>query len=367
MSDASPRIFRNLERSAGRDGFDTIVRAAVAAYAALRRPTDRQCRDFGGLVGPVFAKTDRETRRIVAASLANAPKLPQALVERLLAEPVEIAAPFLLGSPLLTEADLARLHARNDPALSRILEARRPTPAAARPEAAAPRRPPVARTPTTDAPPVKGGVSRQAALLSLGSAETSEPVPAPNAPEPQSPAPPRSAASTREWLRRQATGQTRPAAEPARPEPDLTGLGDLVALASVGDRDGFAAALGRRLLIDAATVAEMLDDASGAHLATALKACDFGTADAMTVLMTLAPKLGTDVAAFKEMQRRYEALDAEASAARFGLLAPPETRAAAPVPQYAAEAPSIRRPGARAAFGRRKPVAIETGRLRNDR
>ncbi|WP_152045359.1 hypothetical protein [Aureimonas psammosilenae] len=364
MSDASPRIFRNLERTAGRDGFDTIVRAAVAAYAALRRPSERQARDFASLVMPIFEKTDRETRRILAASLATAPKLPRPLVDRLIQEPVAVAAPFLLGSPLLTAADVAVLRERADPPMARLLDARRPsTPAGEAPPATPTAK--VSRAKTATAAP--GGASRQTALMSIGDPETaheriasSETAAAPR------PTPAlsreRDAAETRELLRRLAkTSIKRPVPADTVSSQTTDAPQSLVDLALRRDLPALRAALTQALRVEPTTAAAILEDQTAEPLAAALKALGTSLADAMTVLMMTVPRIGSDVAAFDAMQADYAALDAEDCAARFGLAAPP---AVVPpvrhVPQYASDAASSPREGTRRHFGRRKPALLDT-------
>lgn len=357
MTDASPHIFRSLEKTIGPEGFDTIVRAAVASYAALQRPSETQARDFGRLVIPLFDRTDAETRRVLAASLSATPRLPRPLVERILAEPIEIVAPFLLSSPLLKSDDIAHLTARRDPSLKKILVARR----LANRTVAEPRRRPKALETPPGVPQAHESAaaevsrltpSRQTALLSMGtntefvggngSAEISSDA------LPASVTPPDQAEETRRILRQMVL----PGRKPAPHERQYDRL-DLLSLAIAKDREGFYAALAGKLLLDSSAMASIESDEVSEPLAVALRATDVTTADAMTILMMMKPRIGADVVAFEAMERLYAALDAADCAARFGIATHPAAARARLEPQYA-DLPPLPRGEVRQIFGRRK-------------
>src|SRR5690606_29792592 len=84
------------------------------------------------LTVPLYGEVSRESRRFAAAALADCPLLPPHLARSLSRDEADIAAPLLVHSPALGDADLitaialrglghARIIARR-PVLSRELE-----------------------------------------------------------------------------------------------------------------------------------------------------------------------------------------------------------------------------------------------------
>lgn len=312
MTDRAPHIFRSLERRAGKESFDDVVEAAVAAYGSLRAPSERQARELARLVAPLWSRVGAETRRTAAAVLSHAATVPREVTELLLASPVEIAAPFLVSSPALTESDVARLERSADERVARIARSRRER-AGAAPEPAAP-----ALGPRIDDAP---SIAPDLADL---------------APEPAAPPVPGAADEAREALRRLALAGRRPA--PAE-RPTFAALHDL---ALARDEDGFYAALGALFRLRPETLAQIRDEAGGERLAVALRATGAGAGDAMSVLMMLKPAIGLDVRAFDRLARTYRALGVEdcrrlldASRAVHQPLTAPDTRAAeSPRPEF---------------------------------
>lgn len=366
MTDASPRIFRTLEKSGGRDSFDNIVLAAVADYAALERPSAAQVRDFGRLVASMYERTGGETRRVLALSLSANASLPRALVERLLAEPVAVSAPFLLASPLLTEADLAALSRRREAGLKKILKTRIDGPKTPKPAAARRRKPASAALDTSpDAPaaPVPRRLSpdRQTALLSAGT-----PAPEPSGafpaiePDDRPGAEAGSAEEALALLRQLAlAGRTGGSAAPRAP----AARADLMTLALDRNEDGFHSLLANRLLLGPDRLASIRADGSGRELAAALKALGTERADALTMLMMLKSDLGADVAAFEAMGTFYAALDRRQCADLFDGSASAGTPALRPA--YV-ETVAPHRAEPRRVFGRRTSIPGGTERRRRD-
>ncbi|MFD2237030.1 hypothetical protein [Aureimonas populi] len=297
MKEAAPRIFRSLEQTNGAPGFDAIVRAAVAAYGSLRTPTEAQARDLARLVAPLWQKVSPETQRSVSASLSHAPRMPRALVQLLLDAPVEIAAPFLVSSPSLTEADLSALAARGDERLKRIAESRRrhadaiAPPQAARP---APRSEP-SPLPEIAAPPLEAHTLE----------EPERPAPAPAPQEPFA-----TAAFVRSALRRLAKASRTPA--PEGPQAAAT----LLLRARSRDAARFYATLQELLGLSLDQCARIEADAQGRELAVALRALDIGAADALGILMMMKPGIGLDVGAFERMRQAYAGLGLSESRSR---------------------------------------------------
>jgi hypothetical protein len=330
MKDDSPRLFRALEKTAGRDGFDTIVSAAVASYGSLRSPGDNQARDFGRLVVPLWDKIQPETRRALAAALSHSPRVPRPIVELLIAEPLEISAPFLMSSPALGATDLLALRTSRDRRLRKIIAGRAASGATASADAPAPDAPspqapsataePVAAAPAAAAPPAPAAAAPATPAVPAGRVAPEQPVAArPSETSPASvsppeddvpaplPAPTGAADLIRETLRRLALPGGRDRVAPT--------LHELVALAVQQDGARFYEGLRQALDLADEVLQKIADDESGERLAVAIKALGATPADALTILMMLKPDIGLDVTKFSLMTRFYRALKAEDCAA----------------------------------------------------
>lgn len=307
MKEAVPRIFRSLETPGGQAGFDTIVAAAVAAYGSLRAPTERQARDFGRLVIPLWERTSDEARRALAAALSHAPRVPREIVERLVEAPVEIAAPFLVSTPALTTHDIARLKVRSDERIARILQGRAER---GLPGASAERAP-------VEAPPL--------APEDLG-ASTSERQSDP-------------AELVRATLKELALRGRR--ASPSAQETPAQAL----LRAARGGQGAFFEILGAQLGLSPTERAAIAADESGHALAGILKGLSIGTGDALSILMLVRPQVGFDIAAFEAMAAHYRSLAST----------PGETGQGASAPVHAPAARGLEsRDAERSSFGRRK-------------
>ncbi|MET0258345.1 MAG: hypothetical protein ABW179_07160 [Methylobacterium sp.] len=310
MNDAAPRIFRSLERSSGQQEFDIVVTAAVAAYSSLRHPNPSQAEDLGRLVRPLWPRITAESRRNVAATLSHTPRVPRVLVEALLAEPLEVAAPFLVSSPTLTGADIARLATSPDERIVRLVRNRM-----SRPEAPAPARadPSDGELPATPAAPAMPEADIPAPSLAadfLAVAPMRGDGPA---------APPlRTAEAVRETLKRLAgAGRGRPAVPPPSLEAAPT-FTSLLHHAMMRDDAAFYRTLRGIFGMPEATLRAIETDEEGERLAVSLKALKASSADAMSILMMMKPRIGLDVTAFDAMARFYKALRAEDCRAAIG-------------------------------------------------
>ncbi|WP_062208156.1 hypothetical protein [Aureimonas sp. AU12] len=312
MKDAAPRIFRSLERQAGQQEFDTVVAAAVAAYSSLRHPSTSQAEELSRLVLPLWSRVNADTQRNLAAALSHTQRMPRPLVDLLLAAPIEVGAPFLVSSPALTGADIARLAASGDERVVRLVKnrvGRADAPAACplpEPEAA-PSAPAEAQEAASEIP----APSLAADFLSV----------TPMMPDVAGEPPLRTAASVRETLRRLAlAGRKAPppvAAQPA-PAPEPPTFAALMMAAMRRDEPRFYRTLSDIFGLTDTTLATIRDDEGGERLAVALKALKANAADAMSILMLVKPSIGLDVAAFDEMARFYKALRSEDCRAAIG-------------------------------------------------
>lgn len=298
MKDAAPRIFRSLERHQAQQQFDTVVTAAITAYGALRRPTQRQADDMARLVVPLWSKIGADTRRNAAAALSHSARVPRSLVDLLLAEPIEISAPFLISSPALEDRDITRLRSTGDERVARLLDNRTrrnegPAPQLEEiePEVAkAAETRPASADPLPDSPSLSPDFLSETPLLETG-ATTRRSGP--------------SVDGVREALRRLAlTGRTAPSTRPVDMEA-------LMLLAMERQEAAFYDMLAQALPIDGRTILEIAADPTGERLAVALKALKVPSADAMSILMMLKPAVGLDVLAFDRLALFYRTLRAE--------------------------------------------------------
>lgn len=310
MKDAAPRIFRSLERQFGQGEFDTVVAAAVATFGSLRNPSAAQVEDLSRLVVPLWNRIRTETKRNLAASLSHAGRVPRSLVELMLESPVEVSAPFLVSSPVLSEADLATLAASPDERVARLVRNRD-----ARGIIPPPAFKPSVQVQVTAMPPAAPSLSSETPAPiqepeieapSLAADFLSETPFNARTPAPGRRMPPRNADEARELLRRLATAGR----GPAKPQavPDLT---DLMNAAFSREEVLFYEILTEIFSLETSMLERIVSEPTGETLAVALKALKASPADALSILMLLKPAVGLDVATFDSMARFYKALPAE--------------------------------------------------------
>lgn len=109
-------------RAAGKA--DRLLRAAVTSFCATARPTRRDAAQLDDLSVPLIGSVSDETLRFAAAALSETPYAPPALIRRLADLPIEISAPLLMRSPVLTPIDLLALIARHGAPHARAIAGR---------------------------------------------------------------------------------------------------------------------------------------------------------------------------------------------------------------------------------------------------
>ena len=102
-----------------------LFRAAIAAFAALPRPTRAEISRLDDLVMPLIEQVSPESRLYAASTLADRTSAPPRLVRALACDLPDIAEPLLARSPVLSELDLIVVIARGGRPHARIM-ARRP-------------------------------------------------------------------------------------------------------------------------------------------------------------------------------------------------------------------------------------------------
>jgi uncharacterized protein (DUF2336 family) len=88
---------------------ERLFRASVSAFCTLTRPSRREITQLEDLTLPLYDAVSVEARRYVAAALSECAEAPAKLVERLTNDRVEVAAPLLARSAMLTDVDLIAL------------------------------------------------------------------------------------------------------------------------------------------------------------------------------------------------------------------------------------------------------------------
>lgn len=111
-----------MEREAGKA--ERLFRAAVSAFCSLTRPSRREIAQFEDLAVPLFDMVSLEARRFAAAALSECEYAPIALVRLLGNQPVDVAAPLIIRSPVLKDIDLIALIGRHGLTHARVIARR---------------------------------------------------------------------------------------------------------------------------------------------------------------------------------------------------------------------------------------------------
>lgn len=104
---------------------DDLLSAAVTAFTSITRPARSDIQQLEDLTLPLLASATARGKRHAAAVLSQMEHAPRNLVLALCNEAVEIAAPLLLRSPILTSADLVDIIGKRGLGHARAI-ARRP-------------------------------------------------------------------------------------------------------------------------------------------------------------------------------------------------------------------------------------------------
>lgn len=98
--------FRQIARTGSSDRAERLFRAAISAYCCLSHPTRAETAQLEDLALPLYSSVSDEGLRYVCAALSECPSPPSALVMRLCMERVDISAPLIVRSGVLSDADL---------------------------------------------------------------------------------------------------------------------------------------------------------------------------------------------------------------------------------------------------------------------
>jgi uncharacterized protein (DUF2336 family) len=119
------REFRALETNSRSERSDDLLSGAVTAFCSLTRPLRQDVVQLEELAMPLLARASTRARRHAAAALSESPNAPKPVVMALAEEPIEISAPLLLRSPVLTSVDLVAIVHRRGLGHARVISRRR--------------------------------------------------------------------------------------------------------------------------------------------------------------------------------------------------------------------------------------------------
>jgi uncharacterized protein (DUF2336 family) len=103
---------------------ERLLLAAVTAFCALPRPTRREITQLDDLAQPLIPSASDASLRFVAAALSETRYAPPSLVRRICDAPVEICAPLLARSPVLSDVDLITIIGRHGLSHARAISRR---------------------------------------------------------------------------------------------------------------------------------------------------------------------------------------------------------------------------------------------------
>ncbi len=254
---------------------ERLFRAAVSAFCSLTRPSRREIAQLEDLALPLFDMVPVESRRYVAAALSECESAPKALIDRLCAEPVDIAAPLLVRSKALTDIDLIALIGRHGLPHARAI-ARRP------------------------------GLNQTIAHL-IRALERRSPANLVSAPEPAG----KAAVDEDEVLANpdNVRRRLRSMMLPARNDGGHDTAEKLSAAALTGNPAFFQAAIANALDMDAASARSIADTSSHAALLSALRSLDLAEERAFLIAAAVFPGHFGHAEAIRLFLERYRALD----------------------------------------------------------
>jgi uncharacterized protein (DUF2336 family) len=92
---------------------ERLFHAAISAFCALNRPSRAEIAQIDDLTQPLLDLVSPAAKRFAAAAFSESPHAPPGLVRRLCDEAIDVAAPLLVRSPLLSDIDLVGVVGRH--------------------------------------------------------------------------------------------------------------------------------------------------------------------------------------------------------------------------------------------------------------
>ncbi len=283
----SLRDFREIGAKNDPGKAERLFKAAVSAFCCLTRPSRRDLVQLDALTLPLFSMVSVEARRYVAAALSECAVAPPGLLARLADERIDIAAPLLVRSSLLTDVALIGLIGRHGIGHARAV-ARRP---ALNPTIAQLIRALESSLPETAMPtPSMSAIPTRQAATSPGPRPTSEDV--------------------RERLRAMMRTEAIPAVATAlAPEDRLQIFRKLRDSAFTGNETFFHTALADALRMNFSTSRHIFATPGYSPLLAALRSLDLTEEQAFMIAASVKPAQFAHGEAVRMFLGRYRALD----------------------------------------------------------
>lgn len=287
--------------TAGRS--ERLFRAAISAFCALTRPSRREIAQLEDLTLPLFDSVSADGLRYAAAALSECVHAPQALVRRLCDCSVDIAAPLLARSKVLTDIDLIALIGRHGLPHARAISRRDGL------------HPTIANLVRALERPLKRN----------GDTERNAPVPLhPAKPEESQRTPGAAAESVRNRLRGIMMAETLRRDHPRQdvtlnPSGRSSVYAKLRETALTGNPAFFQTALADALNLDFPTARSLVESSDPSLLLTALRALDLGEDRAFLIAVAVFPKHFPHPQAIRHFLDSYRTLHHEAALERVKL------------------------------------------------
>ncbi len=289
---------RQITIKGGGSKAERLFRAAVSAFCSLTRPSRRDIAQLEDLTLPLFDLVPVESLRYVAAALSECLYAPATLVRRLCDQTVDIAAPLLIRSSVLSDIDLIALIGRHGNGHARAI-ARRPG-----------LNPTIAR--------LAAALDRKA--LSMGLDAEAESVDARESDDAEAARLDPHAGSDTNNVRRQLQAMMRPAGfadgQEYRPFVGRSVYASLRITALTGRPAFFHTALADALEVDLALARNISEPRSQASLMVAFRALYFSDEQAFLITAALNPLQFTQPEAIRIFLSRYSLLDLDVAIRR---------------------------------------------------
>lgn len=295
--------FLQIAASGGAARAERLFRASVSAFCALTRPSRREAAQLEDLTLSLIDDVSIESRRFVAAAMSECRFAPPGLVRRLADESVDIAAPLLIRSAVLTDIDLIALIGRHGIAHARAI-GRRPAlhttivKLVAALEARTASATVQAVSPPIDPPEEQAGAETPA-VTEVAAADAAK----------------RGAEGARERLRRFMHEAAEEAADPFGRETAYRRLRDT---ALTGNAGFFCTALADAFSLGMDVARSILDPSSYAPLMIALRALELSEERALLVVSAVYGGQAADAEGVRLFLLRYRLLTHEAAMDRVG-------------------------------------------------
>jgi uncharacterized protein (DUF2336 family) len=276
---------------------ERLFRAAVSAFCSLTRPSRLEITQFEDLALPLFPMVSVEARRFAAAALSDCEYAPVALVRLLGNQPIDIAAPLVMRTPVLKDIDLIALIGRHGLPHARVISRRANLNPAIADLVRALENPKLIRLPISATQPAEAGRH--------GAAGTDRPLPG------------ASAENARKRLRSMMAASSSPEPEAEKPHPISTYV-SLRDAALTGDAGSFSRSLAKAIGIASPAPPPLASASSQPTLMALLRYLYLTEERAFLVMAAAFPGKFAHVEAIRDFLRDYRRIDPDKAEAIVG-------------------------------------------------